>query len=83
MKIMAFNCKGLANPSKKSPLKRLVDFAKPNVIFLQETMGSCQMVKNALEALLARWTFEAINARGRSGGLTSRWNERRCKCENV
>ena len=42
MKVLSFNCRGLASSHKKTSLKRLVERIHPNVIFLQETMGDCE-----------------------------------------
>jgi exonuclease III len=83
MKTMSFNCRGLANPYKKSLLKRLVESMRSDVIFLQETMGSSQVVKEALESLLVGWSFEVVDGRGRLGGLASGWRIIGCKCENL
>ena len=39
MRIMYFNYRGFANPSKKSSLRSLIDFNHPDVVLLQETLG--------------------------------------------
>jgi hypothetical protein len=68
MKILSLNCRGLASPTKKSSLKRLITVHNPDIIFLQETMGISEIVTRALEALLPGWSFVAIDAKGCSGG---------------
>jgi exonuclease III len=83
MKILSFNCRGLANPSKKSSLRRLVELISPEVIFLQETMGVSESVVSVLESLLPGWDFAAVDARGRSGGLATGWLLKKCNCESV
>lgn len=64
MKIVSFNCRELANPSKKSSLKRMVETILSDVILLQETMGMNDVNKNALETLLHDLSFESIDAKG-------------------
>jgi exonuclease III len=83
MKVLSFNCRGLANPSKKSSLRRLVEQSSPDVILLQETLGDSVSVVKTLETLLPGWMFAAVDARGRSGGLATGWKKRKCKLENV
>lgn len=82
MKVLSFNCKGLASSHKKSSLKRLVERIQPDVIFLQETMGDCASVQKALHSLLPGWEFLAMDARGRSGGLAMGWHKARCRFIN-
>lgn len=69
MIILSYNCPGLASLSKKSSLKRMVDMFGLSIILLQETMGQRENVKKALEICLPGWTFEAVDAEDRSGGL--------------
>jgi len=83
MKILSFNCRGLASALKKSSLQRLVENTKPNVMLLQETMGDSGVVKTLLENLFPGWEFEGVDARGRSGGLVTGWRTRECKCINI
>jgi exonuclease III len=83
MRILSFNCRGLANPSKKSSLRRLVEQSSPEVILLQETLGDSVSVVKALETLFPGWMFAAVDARGRSGGLATGWKKRNCKLESV
>jgi exonuclease III len=83
MKILSFNCRGLANPAKKSSLRRLIDQTSLEVILLQETLGDSVTVTKSLETLLPGWSFAAVDARGRSGGLATGWKNRSCKLESV
>jgi hypothetical protein len=82
MKIVSFNLRGLANPSKKSSLRRMVDNISPGVILLQETLGIREDVKFALESLLHGWVFVAVDSRGRSV-LAYGWKSKVCRCDNV
>jgi exonuclease III len=66
MKILSFNCWGLANPNKKSSLRRLVEQCSPDVILLQETLGDNLAVVKILESLLPGWMFTVVDARERS-----------------
>ena len=81
MKVMSFNCRGLASPLKKSSLRRLVELNQPDVILLQETLGCSEVVIRVLETLLPGWIFVAVDARGRSGGLASGWKVQSCRCD--
>jgi len=82
MKILSFNCRGLANPSKKSSLRRVIDLNCLDVILLQETLGLSDDVTKSLELLLPGWKFVAIDVNGRSGGLASGWRLSVCRCDN-
>jgi exonuclease III len=83
MKILSFNCRGLASPTKKSSLKRLIAVHNPDVLFLQETMGLSEVVIRSLEALLLGWSFVVLDARGHSGGLAMGWRLKRSRCDNA
>jgi len=50
MKILSFNCRGLAGPLKKSALKRVVALGHPDVILLQETLGVGEVIKERLSS---------------------------------
>jgi exonuclease III len=71
MKIMSFNCRGLAGALKKPTLKRVITTEHPDVLLLQETMGVGEEVKSSLELLLLGWVFITVDAMGRSGGLAT------------
>ena len=83
MKIMSFNCRGLANPSKKSSLRHLIGFNRPDVVLLQETLGLNEDVSCILESLLLGWMFVVVDVHGKSGGLALGWNLKSCRCENM
>ena len=83
MKILFLNCRGLVNLTKKSPLKSLITVHNPDTIFLQETMGTDEIVTRALEALLLGWSFVTIDAKGHSGGLATGWRLKSGKCDKV
>jgi endonuclease/exonuclease/phosphatase (EEP) superfamily protein YafD len=67
MRVLSFNCRGLANPSKKLSLRRLVELNSSEVILLQETLGDSATVVKALESLFPGWMFAAVDARGHLG----------------
>lgn len=64
---------GFGDPIKKTSLKSIVGTLDQDIIFLQETVGDCISIKETLESLLVDWFFVAVDARGRSGGLATRW----------
>eukprot|EP00253_Pinus_taeda_P033720 PITA_33720 len=76
MKCLSFNCRGLASAPKKLALQRLFEAEQPNIILLQETLGSAENVTLSLQALAPRWKFIAVDAIGRSGGLAISYNPR-------
>ena len=76
MKVMSFNCRGLAGPKKKSALMRVITLDHPDVLLLQETLGDSLVVKERLESWLAGWSFVALDVRGQSGGMAMGWNSR-------
>ena len=82
MILISYNCRGLASPHKKSSLKRMITLLSPQIILLQETMGSRDLVKEALESWLPGWAFEAVDAAGRSGGVAIGWMSTIIRCEN-
>ena len=83
MKIMYFNCRGLAGPLKISSLKRMVFLECLDIILLQETLGIGEVVKARLEGWFSRWNFETLDVRGSSGGLAIGWNDRNVKVLNL
>jgi hypothetical protein len=51
MKLLSFNCRGVASPSKKLALQRLVEVYQPNILLLQETLGDEGKISSFLESL--------------------------------
>jgi len=81
MKIMSFNCRGLAGPNKKSAFRRVLTLEHPDVILLQETLGVGDVIKDCLESWLPGWTFITLDVKGRSGGLAIGWKN--CKLKLI
>ena len=75
MKIMSFNCRGLAGPVKKSTFIRVLTLEHPDVILLQETLGVGDVILERLELWLPGWSFLTLDANGRSGGLAVGWRK--------
>ena len=73
MKIMSFNCRGLAGPGKKSALMRVLALEHPDVLLLQETLGVGEVIQGKLESWFPGWSFVTLDAKGRSGGLAVGW----------
>ena len=82
MILLSYNCRDLASPQKKSSIKRMITLLDPQIILLQETMGSSDKVKEALESWLPGWVFEAMDTVGRSGGLAIGWVANQIRREN-
>lgn len=70
MKILSFNCRGLASPEKKLALKHLLLSDLVDVILLQETLCKAEAVIPILSSWLPGWTFHTLDISGRSGGIT-------------
>ena len=82
MKIMSFNCRGLAGPVKKSAFIRVLTLEHPDVILLRETLGVGEVIQERLESWIPGWSFVTLDARGRSGGLAVGWKNRCVKLIN-
>jgi len=74
MKFISFNCRGLASTPKKLALKRLFEVENPDIIFLQETLGSEEDCIRALASVGTKWKFIASDVMGRSEGLALGYN---------
>lgn len=82
MNIISFNCRGLVSPHKKSSLKHLVMRIGPDVLYLQETLGSSEAITDSFQSLLPGWEFLVLDAKGRSGGLATSWHSTSCCFSN-
>jgi exonuclease III len=82
MKLLTFNCRGLASPQKKSALKQSVTLHQPDVVLFQETLIDEVMATKILTSLLSGWFFLGLDARGRSSGLVIGWRSRSIKLLN-
>lgn len=79
MKRLSFNCRGLASPSKKSSLKRLLSCEPCDIIFLEETLGSFELIVRTLLTIMPGWHFQALDVVERSEGLALRINPQTIK----
>ena len=82
MKLLSFNCRGLAGPGKKSAFIRVVSLERPDVIMLQETLGIGEVIQERLENWIPGWSFVTLDAKGRSGGLAVGWRNNCVKLIN-
>ena len=82
MKVMSFNCRGLAGPGKKSALMRVLALEHPDVLLLQETLGVGVVIQGKLESWFPGWSFVTLDAKGRSGGLAVGWKNNCVKMIN-
>jgi len=83
MKILSFNCRGFASLAKKLALRRLLLSSQMDIIFLQETLCQAEPLIQSLSAWLPSWTFHALDAFGRSGGLAIGVNNRVAEIKNI
>eukprot|EP00253_Pinus_taeda_P013368 PITA_13368 len=70
MKFLSFNCRGIASPPKKLAHGRLLTSNLVDIIFLQETLCSAETLITILNSWMPNWTFHALDATGRSGGIS-------------
>ena len=56
---------------------------KLEIIFLRETMCVTEIVKGVLLSLFPRWDFVVNDAKGRSGGVATRWCLASCSLRNT
>ena len=82
MKLLSFNCRGLAGPGKKSAFIMVLTLEHPDVILLQETLGVGEVIRERLESWLPGWSFVTMDARGRSRGLAVGWKNYCVKLTN-
>lgn len=76
MKILSFNCIGFASQPKKLALRRLLTSSQLDIIFLQETLSPADSLILTLNSWLLNCTFHALDASGRSGGISiGFWNK--------
>lgn len=83
MKILSFNCRGFASLTKKLVLRRLLNSTHLDVIFLQETLCPADPLILTLSSWLPNWTFHALDASGRSGGLAIGVYNRSVEIRNI
>lgn len=69
MKWLFFNCRGLASPSKKLALKRLLCSELCDIIFLQETLGRSEQIVKTLLTIMPGWHFQSLDAARKSRGI--------------
>eukprot|EP00253_Pinus_taeda_P029007 PITA_29007 len=69
MKFLSFNCQGVASPTKKLALRRLLTSSELDIIFLQETLCPASSLIPTLNSWKPNWTFHALDASKRSGSI--------------
>ena len=72
MKILAWNCKGLARPAAVWTLRRLIRDQSPDILFLSETKISPPQVSATLNSL-GFFLMSQVAAIGINGGLVLTW----------
>eukprot|EP00253_Pinus_taeda_P013627 PITA_13627 len=74
MKIVSFNCRGLARTDKKLALRRLLSTSPIDVIFLQGTLSFVEAISLLSQLMLPDWSFIGLDASGHSGGIALGFN---------
>lgn len=82
MIIISFNFRGFSSATKKLALKELVKTYDPDLLMLQETLGSGEDISGALKKMVSSWIFQSLDVKGRSRGLATRVKEGRLKVLN-
>jgi len=82
MKVLSFNCRGVASPSKKIALQRLVESTQLDIMMIQETLGDANLITPLLEILFKGWKFLGFDGKGCSVGLAIGWHIRSAKLLN-
>lgn len=83
MKLLSFNCRGLASPKKKLAMKRLFLSKLVDVILLQETLSKVKSIIPLLNSRLSGWTFHALDVSGHSGGVAVGFKNRSIVLKNI
>ena len=80
MIILSLNVKGVSEHSKALALKRLFQYAHPDVFCIQETMvcGVCAI--DVLIKILKSRDISVMDSVGKFGGLLCAWNMKFIKC---
>ena len=83
MIFLSWNCRGLASKPKKLALKEMVQRCNPDVLMLQETLGTSTEVSSSLCSTLPSWNFQTLDSVGHSGGLAIGFKKGRLKLVNI
>eukprot|EP00253_Pinus_taeda_P008242 PITA_08242 len=83
MKVLSFNCRGFASSPEKLALRRLLSISQPDIILLQETLCPADTLIQSFKSWMPYWTFHAIDALGRSGGLAIGILNKAIKISNI
>ena len=81
MCIFTLNVRGLGGLAKQKILHDLFVSLSPDVVLFQETMTSSYPALFAFSKLYPGWDFCALNSKGLSGEILSRWNPKILKCK--
>lgn len=74
MKILVWNCRGLASPRAVRSLKDVLSSCKPDIVGLIETKLSSRRCKD-LRCKIGYYGCLPVGCRGKSGGLAVLWKE--------
>jgi hypothetical protein len=74
MIFVSFNTRGVRGAPKKLTLKIILLGLKPNIILIQETMGSGEKDRETFSPCLNNWSLRKIDVSSLSGGLLIGWS---------
>jgi len=74
MFLLSLNIRGVGGTLKMASVRRLLDNAHPDIVFLQETLVDAQRARDFLHYLRPTWASCAVNFVGTSGGLLVSWD---------
>ena len=73
MIILSLNVKGVGGNTKSLALKHLFEYARLDVVCIQETMVCGAKAGEVFSKLLVDWEMCTVDSIGKSGGLFSSW----------
>jgi len=83
MKLLSFNCQGLAIHRKKLALHSFLLTKLVDVLFLQETLGLAKAITLLLKSCPPGWSFQSLDVNGRLGGIALGINSCTIKSCNI
>ena len=74
MVLLTLNVRGVVGTVKLSSMPRLLNYIKPDIIFLQETLVDDEKERKILLPLHPTWMFSAMSSVEKFDGLLVAWN---------
>lgn len=73
MRLYSLNVRGMAKPSKKQAILRLISSNHLEILMFQENMMDGTKLVKELHSLLPDWVFRLVNTKGLLGRLITSW----------